>query len=111
MMKKDAFELSTVIKNQERQSKLTLTENERQAAICFFMDREAEKAVLDAVNLHENGDMRSCGSAAAVFDRGINCGLRDDVAAPDADRSVILAFSADNDGAFVRVPKALDNGD
>lgn len=88
-----------MIKKQEAQSKMTLTDAERELVSAFFEDREREKTAFDTVILKEYREN-------TAIDTNKNR-LREDVASPDADRRSVLALSPDNDGAFVRVPKTL----
>ena len=92
--------LIEIIKKQEAQSRLALTDEERREAIAFFEDREREWNALDAVILQENGKYETNKAD------GINL-LRDDIAAPNASREAFLTQAPDTDGAFIRVPRAL----
>ena len=97
------MELIELIRKQEAQTKIVLTDEERAFAVAFFEDRKKEKTALDAVNLKEN-------CAKGVPDSHLDVGasaLRDDVAAPDGDRSAFLSHAPDTDGTFVCVPRAL----
>ena len=89
-----------LIKKQETQSKIALTEEERKAAIAFFEAREAEAVLL------RSDDPTEKDAKFSEHSRRGNL-LRDDIAAPDAERESFLSLAPDTDGAFVRVPKTL----
>ena len=97
------MELIELIRKQEAQVRLSLTDGERAATVAFFTEREKEKIALDTVNLGENGIV----DAALTSDDGGFSALREDIAAPDGDRAAFLSQAPDTDGTFVRVPRAL----
>ena len=89
-----------LIKKQETQSKIALTEEERKAAIAFFEAREAEAVLLKTEEpITKDGKDRE---SNVHINR-----LRDDIPSPNADRNGFLSLAPDTDGAFVRVPKTL----
>ena len=91
------MEMVKIIKKQEAQCKLSLTESERKTVTAFFSARETEQKVLDAVNLTESIANEPIRAAA----------LREDIPAPRADRKAFLAASPHTDGTFVLVPRTL----
>ena len=97
------MELIELIRKQEAQVRLSLTDVERAAAVAFFTEREKEIIALDTVNLREKGVV----DVAEALDDGGFSVLREDIAAPDGDRAAFLSQAPDTDGAFVRVPRAL----
>ena len=91
------MKLIKIVKNQEAQCKLSLTESERESTAAFFMAREVEQKALDAVNHTKTEGIASVSCTA----------LREDIPAPKADRKAFLDISPDTDGAFVKVPRTL----
>ena len=91
------MEMIEIIKKQEAQCKLSLTETEREAVAAFFTERKAEQKALDAVNHAE-----ICDNSPTV-----TATLREDIPSPNADRKAFLDASPHTDGAFVLVPRAL----
>ena len=96
------MELTELIKKQEAQSRIALTEEERRLAVAFFMARKAEQSAFRTVNPDKTAEITS-----ASVDLGA---LREDVAAPCADREAFLSPSPDSDGILLRVPKELAEG-
>ena len=95
------MDIIELIKKQEAQSRIALTDEERERAVSFFTDREAEQDAFHAVNLRETPE------TTVVVPTVDSAALREDVAAADAERETFLSCSPDTDGCFVRVPRAL----
>ena len=89
-----------LIKKQETQSKIALTDQEREVAIAFFKEREAEAVLLKTEEpITKDGKDRE---SNVHINR-----LRDDIPSPNADRNGFLSLAPNADGSFVRVPKTL----
>ena len=93
------MELLDLIKKQEAQSRISLTDDERRTVVTFFEERNRELSVLDTVNPREN--------AESTVSTPSKTPLREDVASPEADRERFLSQAPDRDGGFVRVPRTL----
>ena len=93
------MELLDLIKKQEAQSRISLTDDERKTVVTFFEERNRELSVLDTVNPREN--------AKSTVSTPSKTPLREDVASPKADREQFLSQAPDRDGGFVRVPRTL----
>ena len=92
------MEIFELIKRQEAQCRLALTELERAAVAAFFAEREGENSVFRAVNPPKNHEL-----AAETAETP----LREDVPSADADRKAFLDMAPDGDGVFVKVPRTL----
>ena len=97
------MEFIEIIKKQEAQSRLCLTDGERAAAVAFFKEREREKKALDAVNpTKTEKNTTSEVSCAATHDA-----LREDRITAFSDPKTLIDQAPDTDGNLVRVPRAL----
>lgn len=92
------MELTELIKKQEKQSKLALSDEERTVVTAFFEARMREQTRLNAVNPEKKTEKESANAENR---------LRDDAVSTTVSPEDLLSRSPDTVGAFVRVPKSL----